>query len=127
MNVGGASGAIFGTAFMAAGKVLPEAPVRADAADAADAAVAAVQARGKAELGHKTMLDVLAPVAAGLRDGAPDLAAVARDAVAATAAMAAVRGRASFLGERSLGHPDPGARSAALIVEAIQSALEAAP
>jgi phosphoenolpyruvate---glycerone phosphotransferase subunit DhaL len=127
MTVGGASGAIFGTAFMAAGKSLPENPGRADAAAAVDAAVAAVRARGKAEFGHKTMLDVLGPVAKALHGTETDIAAVARAAAEATAGMQAVRGRASFLGERSLGAMDAGARSAALIIAAICETLEATP
>jgi dihydroxyacetone kinase-like protein len=127
MTVGGASGAIFGTAFIAAGKALPENPTRADAAAAMDAAVAAVRARGKAEFGHKTMLDVLGPVAAALHDPAADIPAAAFAAAEATAGMQAVRGRASFLGERSLGTMDAGARSAALIIAAIARVLEDTP
>jgi dihydroxyacetone kinase-like protein len=130
MTVGGASGAIFGTAFMAAGKSLPENPGLADAAAAMDAAVSAVRARGKAEFGHKTMLDVLGPVAAALHglDGPEtDIAAVADAAAEATAGMQAVRGRASFLGERSVGTMDAGARSAALIIAPISRTLEGTP
>ncbi|MBW4023981.1 MAG: dihydroxyacetone kinase subunit L [Proteobacteria bacterium] len=123
MTVGGASGVIFGTAFMAAGKALPEDPTRADAAAAMDAAVAAVRARGKADFGHKTMLDVLGPVAKALRDPAADIAAAALAAAEATAGMQAIRGRASFLAERSVGGMDAGARSAALIIVAICSAM----
>jgi dihydroxyacetone kinase-like protein len=127
MTVGGASGAIFGTAFIAAGKSLPENPTRADAAAAMDAAVAAVQARGKAAFGHKTMLDVLGPVAQALHDPAADVVAAAAAAAEATTAMQAVRGRASFLGERSVGVMDAGARSAALIITAICGVLENGP
>jgi dihydroxyacetone kinase-like protein len=127
MTVGGASGAIFGTAFMAAGKSLPQNPTRADAAAAMDAAIAAVRARGKAEFGHKTMLDVLGPVAEALREPQADIAAVAFAAAEATAGMQAVRGRASFLGERSLGTMDAGARSAALIIATISGVLKGTP
>jgi dihydroxyacetone kinase-like protein len=127
MTVGGASGAIFGTAFMAAGKSLPENPTRADAAAAVDAAIAAVRARGKAEFGHKTMLDVLGPVAQALHDPTADVGATAFAAAEATAGMQAVRGRAAFLGERSLGTMDAGARSAALIIAAICRVLEDTP
>ncbi len=127
MTVGGASGAIFGTAFMAAGRVLPPSPGRADALAALDAAIAAVRARGKSEPGQKTMLDVLTPVAAALHAGqAGGLAETAERAAEATAAMQAVRGRASFLGERSIGHVDAGARSAALIIAALCGVLEQA-
>lgn len=127
MTVGGASGAIFGTAFMAAGKALPDNPGRADAAAAMDAAIAAVRARGKAEFGHKTMLDVLGPVAEALHGTETDIAGVADAAADATAEMQAVRGRASFLGERSVGTMDAGARSAALIIAAICRTLEGTP
>lgn len=127
MNVGGASGAIFGTAFIAAGKILPPDPSREHAVAALEAAIAAVQARGKAELGHKTMLDVLAPVLDALRAGHANPAEVAAAAAQGTADMPAVRGRASFLGERSLGLVDPGARSASLIIEAICRVLEESP
>jgi dihydroxyacetone kinase-like protein len=123
MKVGGASGPLYGTLFMQLGKTLPEAPTRADAAEAFAAAIAAVKARGKSDVGAKTLLDVLAPVQAALRAGAADLARVADDAAAATAPMQATRGRASFLGARSVGHVDPGARSAALMVRAACEAL----
>lgn len=124
MTVGGASGAIFGTAFLAAGKMLPDQPAREDAAAALQAAADAVQARGKAQPGHKTMLDVLLPVAAALRAGEGDIAAAAARAAEATAQMQAVRGRAAFLGARSLGHVDAGARSAAIILATICTALQ---
>jgi dihydroxyacetone kinase-like protein len=123
MTVGGASGAIFGTAFMAAGRALPEDVSRLDAAAALRAAAEAVQARGKAQPGHKTMLDVLLPVADALRDGSADVAAVADRAAEATAGMQAVRGRAASLGERSLGHVDAGARSASVILGAIAGVI----
>jgi dihydroxyacetone kinase-like protein len=74
------------------------------------------------------MLDVLAPVAALLAAGGAGLPArarqVAAEAAAATVPMQAVRGRASFLGARSIGHMDPGARSSALIVEAVADLVE---
>jgi phosphoenolpyruvate---glycerone phosphotransferase subunit DhaL len=129
MKVGGASGPLYGTLFMALGKDLPIEPGRADVARAFRSAVSAVQARGKSERGQKTMLDVLFPVAEALEAGASDVAAVTRTAHAAadaTIPIKAVRGRASFLGDRSIGHMDPGARSSALIIEAIGSVLEKA-
>ncbi len=126
MTVGGASGPLFGTLFMQLGKSLPPAPTRADMAGALAGAVAAVKARGKSDVGAKTMLDVLDPVLAALRDGDDDwrtrLPAVAGAAAAATAPMQARRGRAAFLGARSIGHVDPGARSVALMVEAVCTA-----
>jgi dihydroxyacetone kinase-like protein len=124
MTVGGASGPLFGTLFMQFGKSLPEEPSRDDALAAFAAAIAAVKARGKSEVGSKTMLDVLAPVLAAARDGA-DLPAAADAAARATIPMKALRGRASFLGERSIGHLDPGARSVALMVRAVCGVLEA--
>jgi dihydroxyacetone kinase-like protein len=69
------------------------------------------------------MLDVLVPVQGAVAGGA-DPAAVARDAAEATVPMKAIRGRASFLGDRSIGHMDPGARSSALIVGAVMDVVE---
>lgn len=123
MKVGGASGPLYGTLFMQLGKSLTEQPSRAEATEAFAAAIEAVKARGKSDVGSKTMLDVLAPVLAALRAGG-DLAATADAAAEATGPMKALRGRASFLGERSIGHVDPGARSSALIVRAICETLE---
>jgi len=128
MKVGGASGPLYGTLFMTLGKHLPEAPDRQALAAALEQAIAAVKARGKSELGQKTMLDVLAPVQEALADGAAPQAVAARahEAAEATVPMKATRGRASFLGDRSIGHMDPGARSSALIVEAVAAALDGA-
>jgi dihydroxyacetone kinase-like protein len=112
MKVGGASGPLYGTLFMALGKEIAAAP---DLATAFARAVEAVKARGKSQPGQKTMLDVLVPVQMALEAGGPDLLVrlpmVATEAASATVPMLAVRGRASFLGERSVGHMDPGARS----------------
>ncbi len=120
MKVGGASGPLYGTLFMALGKEITAAP---DFADAFARAVEAVKARGKSQPGQKTMLDVLVPVQLALQSGEPDLLvrlpSVAAQAADATVPMLAVRGRASFLGERSVGHMDPGARSAELMVAAV--------
>jgi len=121
-KVGGASGPLFGTLFMRLGAALPEEPTRAEAIEALAAAIEAVKARGKSDVGAKTMLDVLAPVLAALRAGG-DPRAAADAAAEATRPMRALRGRASFLGERSIGHVDPGARSAALIVGAVCGVL----
>lgn len=129
MKVGGASGPLYGTLFMALGKELPAEPGRDDVVRAFRAAIQAVQARGKSERGQKTMLDVLIPVAEALEAGTTEAAALMRAAHAAadaTIPVKAVRGRASFLGERSIGHMDPGARSSALIIEAVGSILEKA-
>ena len=126
MKVGGASGPLFGTLLMSLGKNLPEAFDRDSVSRAFSEAIAAVKARGKSDVGQKTMLDVLAPVQEALAGGASPsaLAARAQEAAEATIPVRALRGRASFLGERSIGHIDPGARSTALIVAAIASVAE---
>ena len=126
MHVGGASGPLFGTLLLQLGSSLPERPNRADLAAAFAVAVAAVKARGRSDAGSKTLLDVLVPVQAALAEGDPaELPALADAAAAATVPMQALRGRASFLGARSIGHLDPGARSAALMVRAAYEALAA--
>lgn len=126
MKVGGASGPLYGTLFLALSKTI--APDGSNLAAAFAGAVEAVKARGKSQPGQKTMLDVLAPVQAVLADGGPDLTArlplVAAEAADATIPMLATRGRASFLGERSIGHMDPGARSSAVMVASLCRALE---
>ncbi|HEX3346660.1 MAG TPA: dihydroxyacetone kinase subunit DhaL [Acetobacteraceae bacterium] len=126
MKVGGASGPLYGTLLMTLGKEI--APDGSNLPQAFALAVAAVMARGKSHPGQKTMLDVLVPVQHALEAGGADLGVrlpeIARQAAAATVPMLATRGRASFLGERSVGHPDPGARSAALMVAASCQALE---
>lgn len=127
MKVGGASGPLYGTFFMALGKDLPADPAIDDAARAMAAAVGAVKARGKADLNNKTMLDVLGPVSAHLASGDASLASVrqlAGECARATIPMKAIRGRASFLGDRSIGHMDPGARSSQIMIEAICDVLE---
>jgi len=126
MKVGGASGPLYGTLLMTLGKELPENPSRADLSRAFAAAVEAVKARGKSDFGQKTMLDVLGPVSDALASGG-DLRVVADAAAEATVPMKAIRGRASFLGDRSIGHMDPGARSSALMVAAVCDVLEPAP
>ena len=132
MKVGGASGPLYGTLFLTLGKELPAAPSLADLANAFGAAFAAVKARGKSETGQKTMLDVLGPVHAALAGASPDaqlgdrIKRVATEAAEATVPMKAIRGRASFLGDRSIGHMDPGACSSALLIAAIIDSLEAA-
>nr|WP_206079029.1 dihydroxyacetone kinase subunit DhaL [Mesorhizobium camelthorni] len=126
MTVGGASGPLFGTLFMTLGKELPAEPDRAELAAALAKSIDAVAARGKSQAGQKTMLDVLYPVQCAVAEGksADEVAAAADAAAEATKPMKAIRGRASFLGDRSIGHMDPGARSAALITRAIAETLE---
>lgn len=130
MKVGGASGPLYGTLFMTLGKELPEDPSVADLGRALQAAVVALKSRGKADFGNKTMLDVLGPVATHLESGSASFASVrnlAASSAAATIPMKAIRGRASFLGERSIGHMDPGARSSQIMIDAICDVLEGKP
>lgn len=134
-TVGGASGPLYGTAYMEAGKVLagktelsPE-----DLKSALEAAIAGIQKRGKAVKGEKTMLDALMPAVeaysaklaegAGLVDALDAACASAREGVESTKTIIATKGRASYLGERSIGHQDPGATSATLTLEAIRDFL----
>jgi dihydroxyacetone kinase-like protein len=128
MKVGGASGPLYGTLFMSLGKSLQDEVSCEQVADAFAAAIDAVKARGKSDVGQKTMLDVLFPVLGVLREGGMELPmrlrAAAKDAAEKTIPMRAIRGRASFLGERSVGHMDPGARSSALIVGAVADVME---
>jgi dihydroxyacetone kinase-like protein len=128
MKVGGASGPLYGSLFIALGKSLPAQADRTGLAQAFAAAVDAVKARGKSEVGQKTMIDVLVPVLSILKDAKSDLparlCAAAQEAATATIPVRAQRGRASFLGERSIGHMDPGACSAALMVCAVVDVME---
>ena len=126
MKVGGASGPLVGTFFMELGKGLPEQPARTDLVAAAEKAIDAVKMRGRSEAGQKTLLDVLVPAQAVLAGGG-DARAIATEAAQAadrTTPMLAIRGRASFLGERSIGHMDPGSRSASLLIGAAVKVLE---
>ena len=126
MKVGGASGPLYGTLFMTLGKNLGTEANRDGFAGAFAVAIDAVKARGKSDAGQKTMLDVLIPAQGALASGAdgPAIADKAAKAAEATIPMKAIRGRASFLGDRSIGHMDPGARSSSLIIAAIVEALE---
>jgi phosphoenolpyruvate---glycerone phosphotransferase subunit DhaL len=127
MKVGGASGPLYGSGLMAMGKATAERPTDAAGAAAMLAAgIEAVKARGKSEAGAKTMLDVLVPVLDAYSAGAApaELRRVASESRDATTPMLATRGRASFLGERSRGHHDPGATSAMLLVHAVCDVLE---
>jgi len=133
-KVGGASGPLYGTLFLrmagaAKGDLLDPAAFAA----ALRGGVVGVQERGKAEPGDKTMLDALLPACnaldaavasgAGLAEALAAGAAAARDGRDSTVPMLARKGRASYLGERSVGHQDPGATSAALLLQAADSAL----
>lgn len=128
-KVGGASGPLYGTLFMTMGKSLPEVGSSGpDFVHALGDAIEAVKVRGKSGPGQKTMLDVLVPVHEALDgDGARDFSSLrplAAQAAEATIPMLALKGRASFLGKRSIGHMDPGARSCALMVDAVCEVLE---
>lgn len=127
MKVGGASGPLYGTLFMAFAKEVTDPPTLDGACKALGAAIEAVKARGKSEPGQKTMLDVLVPVHAEWSNGGADLSKrlldKAKSASESTIPMKAIRGRASFLGDRSIGHMDPGARSSQLMIEAIIQVL----
>jgi phosphoenolpyruvate---glycerone phosphotransferase subunit DhaL len=128
MKVGGASGPLYGSLLIGMGKAAGETPPRtvAEAAALLGAGIEAVKARGKSDAGAKTMLDVLIPVHAALAAGATraTIRETADTALAATGDMRATKGRAAFLGERSIGHLDPGARSAALLIHAVCDVLE---
>lgn len=126
-TIGGSSGPVFGTLMITLGKELPEALTPGAMADALHAGIKALTRLGKAEVGQKTLLDVLDPVQKVLAQGGDGLIervrACAFASADATAAMDAIKGRASFLGDRALGHVDPGSRSVALIIGAICDSL----
>src|SRR6201997_774978 len=131
MTVGGASGPLYGSFFLAAGDALATKDLPADLADVFGSGVQAVSSRGRSQAGEKTMLDVLFPVLETLQSEAigPGLIARVRttagEATARTAPMRATKGRASYLGERSVGHVDPGARSSCVLLHAVCDTLEA--
>lgn len=132
-KVGGASGPLYGTLFLQAAKPadgknelsLPE------LCQCFDAGLTGIVNLGKAALGDKTMVDALTPALAALRQGKPDTfeaaldraVAAAREGAEATIPLIAKKGRASYLGERSIGHKDPGAASSALLVEALATTV----
>jgi phosphoenolpyruvate---glycerone phosphotransferase subunit DhaL len=136
-TVGGASGPLWGSALRAAGRSLGDAEAfEGEAlAGALEAAIAAVVDLGAAAPGDKTMIDALVPAAQALRReleaDAPLQTAIAaaseaaEEGAKATTPLLARKGRASYLGERSIGHQDPGATSAALILRALERAVAA--
>ncbi|MEZ5930450.1 MAG: dihydroxyacetone kinase subunit DhaL [Alphaproteobacteria bacterium] len=129
MKVGGASGPLYGSLLMGMAKA---AKAGDDLEGQLAEGIAMVKKRGKSDVGAKTMLDVLVPVHESLKGhgGEPAAAVIAAAREAADAAreatrdMLATRGRASFLGERSVGHYDPGATSSQLLVNTICDVLE---
>ena len=130
-GIGGSSGALFGTLFMTMAKVsnIDDGIDYKKAINMFADGVEAVKQRGKADVGEKTMMDVLIPVANCLKQGVEkkkDLKDLMREAIEvaekgmlSTKDLLATKGRASFLGERSKGHIDPGARSSQLMIRAI--------
>jgi dihydroxyacetone kinase-like protein len=137
LKVGGAAGPLYGTAFRRAGQVLGTEPTvtAVQFGEALEAAAAGVRELGAAALGDKTMVDALVPAAEAFKAAAGDGRSVKQAAVAAAEAaesgaeatipMQAHRGRASYLGARSIGHKDPGATSTALILRALARVVDA--
>jgi dihydroxyacetone kinase-like protein len=138
-TVGGASGPLWGSALRSGGRVLGDQTTfdGAQLAEVLAAALASVKDLGTASLGDKTMVDALEPAVETLKsriaDGGSVAEAVEAAAAAAEAGMRATiplqarKGRASYLGERSMGHQDPGATSTALIMRALQRAVTSEP
>ncbi len=128
MNVGGASGPLFGSLLVEFGRTATGMPrTRPEVSSLLAAGIEAVKRRGKSDIGAKTMLDVLVPVrdalsAEGLSIG--EIRGHAADALARTRDMVATKGRSAFLGQRSVGHLDPGAQSSFLLVSAVCDAVE---
>lgn len=131
-TVGGAAGPLYGTALMRAGGAIAASDGASDGQAALaglDAAIGGIQALGKASAGEKTMIDALIPAVeaarAELARGADikavtaAMAAAAEAGSTATIPLLATKGRASYLGERSIGHQDPGATSAAVLLRAL--------
>jgi dihydroxyacetone kinase-like protein len=137
-TVGGAAGPLYGTALMRAASAIAGADGATASSDVAiaglDAAIGGIQALGKATAGEKTMLDALTPaieagrlaIARGADQAAltKSVAAAAEAGATATIPMLATKGRASYLGERSIGHQDPGATSAALLLRALADVVD---
>ncbi len=130
-TVGGSAGPLYGTAFMKAGNVVAgKNEIDADDfIDIMDAAIGGVQLRGKAEKGEKTMLDAMIPAVEAMKKGVDagkspaeflaDGVEAAKEGVEYTKTIIATKGRASYVGERSIGHQDPGATSFTLLLESI--------
>ena|SRR5437899_3563081 len=138
-KVGGASGPLYGTAFRKAGKAMGDTP-EVDAAGlgrALEEALTGVTTLGASAVGDKTMVDALDPAVAAYRaavgsgaslaDAMADAAAAADEGAKATIPLQALKGRASYLGPRSVGHQDPGATSTALLLGALRDVLARPP
>lgn len=136
-TVGGAGGPLYGTFFMRAGAALANKTelTGQDLLAALEAGLEGVQQRGKATTGEKTMVDALAPACAAMRASLQNgndvgealraAAAAAEAGMQATIPMLATKGRASYLGERSIGHQDPGATSSYLLLKTMSEVLGA--
>jgi dihydroxyacetone kinase-like protein len=138
-TVGGAAGPLYGTAFIRGGTSIlsaePDRPPSGVMVAAIEAAIAGISGLGKATTGEKTMLDALVPAhtaglaaveaGGGVEVVVQAMADAAEAGAAATVPMLATKGRASYLGERSIGHQDPGATSAALLLRALADAVAA--
>ncbi|MFB7406558.1 dihydroxyacetone kinase subunit DhaL [Streptomyces sp. NPDC056202] len=126
-TVGGASGPLYGTLLRRTGKTLgdEERVTREQLAEALGSGVAAVSQLGGAQVGDKTMLDALTPAVEGLRESFGAGRAAAEEGALATVPLRARKGRASYLGERSVGHQDPGATSSALLFAALDETARA--
>lgn len=132
-KVGGASGPLYGTAYMKAATAIAgkKEITLEDAKNMMEAVIGGIKMRGKAERGEKTMLDALEPameaLAKGLEAGeTPEdclahMCKAAKEGVEYTKTIRATKGRASYLGDRSIGHQDPGATSSLITLEAIQT------
>ncbi|WAU81577.1 dihydroxyacetone kinase subunit DhaL [Streptomyces sp. Qhu-G9] len=123
-TVGGASGPLYGTLLRRTGKALGDAAEvgAQDLADALRAGVDAVMQLGGAAPGDKTMVDALVPAVDALSESFAASRAAAQEGALATTPLQARKGRASYLGERSIGHQDPGATSSALLIAALAEA-----
>jgi dihydroxyacetone kinase-like protein len=118
-TVGGASGPLYGTFFLRASSAVPPGKTEVEPLQIFQAGIEGVRQRGKAEPGDKTMVDVFVPALEAMRTGGLDAAlTAAQSALHGTIQMEARKGRASYLGQRSVGHQDPGATSAFLMIKA---------
>jgi len=138
-TVGGAAGPLYGTALMRAGGAIAGADSSTPSGEvvvaALEAAIGGIASLGKATTGEKTMLDALGPAheagrtalddGAGVADVTRAIASAAEAGMVATVPMLATKGRASYLGERSVGHQDPGATSSALLLRALADVVAA--
>lgn len=133
-TMGGASGSLFGSMFVSMGKAAKDKPIDFENMTTIfSAGVESVKARGKADLGEKTMLDTLIPAmnslndslsrGASVDDALADMQQAAEDGMLYTKEMLATKGRASFLGERARGHIDAGARTSQLMLSAIANVV----